>query len=121
MAKIRNWEGMRAMSERLLEERTGKGVATWNRRVKKEGLDDEKPGRPCPPSTAAETRRTAATLEDSRDDARPDQPYFGERSRRGSRALVTPRLSRECLSRSRCFRNLYRSRGAGGQVPHSAR
>ncbi|TMA00205.1 MAG: hypothetical protein E6J92_10015, partial [Methanobacteriota archaeon] len=42
MAKIRNWEGMRAMSERLLEERTGKGVATWNRRIKKEGLDDEK-------------------------------------------------------------------------------
>src|SRR2546427_8292368 len=33
---------MRAMSERLLEERTGKGVATWNRRIKKEGLDDEK-------------------------------------------------------------------------------
>src|SRR5438309_11340506 len=32
---------MRAMSERLLEERTGKGVATWNRRIKKEGLDDE--------------------------------------------------------------------------------
>jgi len=42
MAKIRDWEGMRAMSERLLEERTGKGVATWNRRIKKEGLDDEK-------------------------------------------------------------------------------
>src|SRR5216117_4489919 len=42
MAKIRNWEGMRAMSERLLEERTWKGVATWNRRIKKEGLDDEK-------------------------------------------------------------------------------
>src|SRR5438552_14668846 len=42
MAKIRNWEGMRAMSERLLEERTGKGVATWNRRIKKEGLDNEK-------------------------------------------------------------------------------
>ena len=42
MAKVRDWEGMRAMSERLLEERTGKGVATWNRRIKKEGLDDEK-------------------------------------------------------------------------------
>jgi len=42
MAKIRDWEGIRAMSERLLEERTGKGVATWNRRIKKEGLDDEK-------------------------------------------------------------------------------
>src|SRR5216117_3814172 len=42
MAHVRDWEGMRAMSERLLEERTGKGVATWNRRIKKEGLDDEK-------------------------------------------------------------------------------
>ena len=42
LAKVRDWEGMRAMSERLLEERTGKGVATWNRRIKKEGLDDEK-------------------------------------------------------------------------------
>src|SRR5206468_12843318 len=42
MAKVRDWEGMRAMSERLLEERTGRGVATWNRRIKKEGLDDEK-------------------------------------------------------------------------------
>src|SRR5438034_6573416 len=41
MAHVRDWEGMRAMSERLLEERTGKGVATWNRRIKKEGLDDE--------------------------------------------------------------------------------
>jgi len=42
MAKVRDWEGMRAMSERLLEERTGKGVATWNQRIKKERLDDEK-------------------------------------------------------------------------------
>ena len=42
MAHVRDWEGMRAMAERLLEERTGKGVATWNRRIKKEGLDDEK-------------------------------------------------------------------------------
>ncbi len=41
MAQVRDWEGMRAMSERLLEERTGKGVATWNRRIKQEGLDDE--------------------------------------------------------------------------------
>ena len=42
MAHVRDWEGMQAMAERLLEERTGKGVATWNRRIKKEGLDDEK-------------------------------------------------------------------------------
>jgi hypothetical protein len=42
MPKIRDWEGMRAMSERLLEQRTGEGVATWNRRIKKERLDDEK-------------------------------------------------------------------------------
>jgi len=42
MAKVRDWEGMRAMSERLLEERTGKGVVTWNRRIKKERLDNEK-------------------------------------------------------------------------------
>src|SRR5438309_8360229 len=41
VAHVRDWEGMRAMSERLLEERTGKGVATWNRRIKEEGLDDE--------------------------------------------------------------------------------
>src|SRR5205809_4351617 len=42
MAHVRDWEGMRAMAERLLEERTGKGVAPWNRRIKKEELDDEK-------------------------------------------------------------------------------
>src|SRR5437867_3359181 len=81
----------------------------------------EKPRRSFPPPRWAETRRTAPTLEDSRDDARPDQPYFGEGSRRGSRALVTTRLSRECLRRSRCLRNLYRSRGTGGQVPYSPR
>jgi len=42
MAKVRDWDGMRAMSERLLEERTGEDVATWNRRIKEERLDDEK-------------------------------------------------------------------------------
>lgn len=41
IAKIRDWEGMRAMSARLLEERTGHDVAAWNRRIKKEKLDDE--------------------------------------------------------------------------------
>ena len=42
MAKVRDWQGIRAMFERLLEERTGTGVATWNLRIKKERLDDEK-------------------------------------------------------------------------------
>ena len=33
MAKVRDWEGMRAMPARLLEERTGHDVAAWNRRI----------------------------------------------------------------------------------------
>jgi hypothetical protein len=41
MAKIRDWKGMRAMSARLLEERTGHDVASWNRRIQKQRLDDE--------------------------------------------------------------------------------
>src|SRR5437867_3543285 len=41
LAKTRDWEGMRTMSERLLEKRTGEGVATWNRRIKREQLADE--------------------------------------------------------------------------------
>jgi len=41
MAKKRDWESMQAMSARLLEERTGENVAAWNRRIKKERLDDE--------------------------------------------------------------------------------
>src|SRR6266508_1612471 len=41
MAKIRDWEDMRTMSARFLEERTGEGVAAWNRRIQKEGFDDE--------------------------------------------------------------------------------
>src|SRR2546427_1344817 len=42
MAKTRDWQGMRDMSARLLKERTGEGVETWNRRIKRERLDDEK-------------------------------------------------------------------------------
>ena len=42
MAEIRDWEGMRAMSARLLVTRTGEGVETWNRRIKKKGFGDEK-------------------------------------------------------------------------------
>jgi len=42
MAEIRDWEGMRAMSARLLVTRTGEGVETWNRRIRKERFEDEK-------------------------------------------------------------------------------
>jgi len=42
MAQIRDWELMRAMSARLLEERTGHDVSTWNRRIKRERFTDEK-------------------------------------------------------------------------------
>jgi hypothetical protein len=42
MARIRDWKGMRDMSARLLKERTGDGVDAWNRRIKKERLNDEK-------------------------------------------------------------------------------
>src|SRR5690348_11255976 len=41
MEKPRAWEQMRTMSARLLKERTGEGLATWNRRIKKERLPDE--------------------------------------------------------------------------------
>jgi uncharacterized protein DUF5655 len=41
MAEIRDWKAMRNQSERLLEKQTGVGVATWNGRIKKEGLTDE--------------------------------------------------------------------------------
>jgi uncharacterized protein DUF5655 len=42
MARIRDWKGMRDMSARLLKERTGEDVDTWNRRVKKERFNDKK-------------------------------------------------------------------------------
>ena len=42
MAKIRDWSSMKDLSARLLEERTGENVATWNRRIAKEQLKDEK-------------------------------------------------------------------------------
>ena len=41
MAKTRDWEDMRTMSARLLEERTGEGVAAWNRRIQKQRFEDE--------------------------------------------------------------------------------
>ena len=42
MAKIRDWKSMNDLSARLLKERTGENVATWNRRIAKEQLNDEK-------------------------------------------------------------------------------
>lgn len=42
MDRVRDWQGMREMSARLLRERTGEDVEAWNRRIKEERLDDEK-------------------------------------------------------------------------------
>jgi hypothetical protein len=42
MAKIRDWKSMNDLSARLLKERTGEDVATWNRRIAEEQLNDEK-------------------------------------------------------------------------------
>jgi len=36
-AAVRDWSSMREMCERLLQERTGKPLAYWNKRVKKDG------------------------------------------------------------------------------------
>ena len=41
MAQTRDWQGMQAMSARLLKERTGADVDTWNQRIKAEGFADE--------------------------------------------------------------------------------
>ena len=41
MAKTRDWQAMRDMSARLLTERTGEGVDTWNRLIQRERFDDE--------------------------------------------------------------------------------
>jgi hypothetical protein len=41
MAETRDWQGMRDMSARLLEERTGADLSTWNQRVAAEGFADE--------------------------------------------------------------------------------
>ena len=42
MAKIRDWTSMKDLGARLLKERTGEDVRTWNRRIAKEHLRDEK-------------------------------------------------------------------------------
>ena len=42
MVQTRDWQGMREMSARLLKERTSEDVDTWNQRIKRERLNDEK-------------------------------------------------------------------------------
>lgn len=42
MAQTRDWQGMREMSARLLRERTGEDVETWNQRIVVEGFADER-------------------------------------------------------------------------------
>ena len=41
MAQIRDWQSMKDMSARLLQERTGLDVDTWNRRIRDQHLNDE--------------------------------------------------------------------------------
>jgi hypothetical protein len=41
MAQTRDWQGMKDMSARLLKERTGADVDTWNQRIATEGFADE--------------------------------------------------------------------------------
>ena len=41
MTQTRDWQGMQAMSARLLKERTGADVETWNQRIKAEGFTTE--------------------------------------------------------------------------------
>jgi hypothetical protein len=42
MAQIRDWQSMKDMSARLLRERTGLDVTTWNQRIRAHSLKDEK-------------------------------------------------------------------------------
>jgi Domain of unknown function (DUF5655) len=41
MAQTRDWQGMRDMSARLLNERTGADVETWNQRISTAGFTDQ--------------------------------------------------------------------------------
>jgi len=41
MTEIRDWQGMKDMSARLLKERTGETVEAWNRRIEEEGFKDK--------------------------------------------------------------------------------
>ena len=42
MARILDWHGMKDRYTRLLVERTGEDLATWNLRIQKQGFSDEK-------------------------------------------------------------------------------
>ena len=42
MPKLRDWKSMKELSARLLKERSGENVATWNQRIAKEQFNDEK-------------------------------------------------------------------------------
>ena len=42
MAQMRNWESMITMSARILQERTGLDVPTWNQRVQAQHFEDER-------------------------------------------------------------------------------
>lgn len=42
MAKTVAWQEMNKMSARLLQERTGEDVSTWNQRIQAEGFSEEK-------------------------------------------------------------------------------
>lgn len=42
MAQTLDWQEMNKMSARLLQERTGEDVSTWNQRIRAEGFDNEK-------------------------------------------------------------------------------
>jgi Domain of unknown function (DUF5655) len=42
MNEIRDWQRNREMWIRILEKQTGEGVDKWNRRIKKEGLEEER-------------------------------------------------------------------------------
>jgi len=41
MAQTRDWKGMKEMSARLLHERTGQDLETWNQRIASGGFTDE--------------------------------------------------------------------------------
>jgi hypothetical protein len=41
MDQIRDWQGMKDMSARLLKERTGEDLDAWNQRIGREGFNDE--------------------------------------------------------------------------------
>ena len=41
MTQIRDWQSMKAMAARLLQERTGADVTSWNQRIRAQHLKDE--------------------------------------------------------------------------------